>query len=136
MHYLDTCICVEFLRGRLHLGYQMMREQAPEEFQLPSIVVAELWFGAEHSTHPDKDLKVVRAFVDAFFTVPFDGACAREYGRIRQELGAQGNIIGDRDLMIAACALVNGATLVTNNIKEFKRVPGLTIESWAEEDLA
>ncbi len=135
MRYLDTCICIEFLRGRLRHGYQLMREGGQEGFQLPSIVVAELWYGAEHSSNPEKESKVVGAFVDAFEIAPFDKASAKEYGRIRQVLAAQGNLIGDRDLMIAACALANEATLVSDNVKDFKRVSGLKLEFWHEVDV-
>ena len=135
MHFLDTCICVEFLRGRLRYGYQLMRQADPADFQLPSIVVAELWYGAEHSGNPERDRAAVDAFVGSLAAVPFDAVCAREYGRIRQLLGSEGRLIGDRDLMIAATALVHGATLVTSNLKEFNHVPGLALESWAEVDL-
>ena len=134
MYYLDTCICVEFLRGRLQSGYQVMRSAGPSSFALPAIVVAELFYGAEHSQNPEQELRVVESFVSAFEEVPFDGASAREYGRLRQELAAAGNPIGDRDTMIAAMALANGAAIVTNNMKDFSRVPGLKLEVWDEID--
>lgn len=134
MRFLDTCVCIEFLRGRLRYGYQFMRSEKPESFQLPSIVVAELWYGAEHSANPEKEAKVVDAFVSAFQIAPFDAASAREYGRLRQLLTAQGDLIGDRDLMIAACSVANRATLVTDSLKDFKRIPGLPLESWSEVD--
>ena len=132
MHYLDTCICVEFLRGRLREGYQEMRRLGRAEFKLPSIVVAELFFGAEHSANPKREFGIVEQFVSAFDIVPFDAASAREYGRIRQTLGSKGRIIGDRDMMIAATAIANRAVLVTRNIDEFKRVQGLALETWAD----
>lgn len=132
MRFLDTCVCVDFLRGRLKLGYELMRNSNPADFRLPSIVVAELWYGAEHSKNPSRELSVVEEFVGSFEIAPFDGDSAREYGRIRQQLNAKGLMIGDRDMMIAACALVNQATLVTNNTNEFKRVKGLRLESWHE----
>ena len=136
MRFLDTCICVEFLRGRLKLGYQQLRAGKPGNFKLPAIVVAELAYGAEHSKAPERELRIVDQFVDAFEVAPFDLAAAREYGRLRQSLASQGQLIGDRDMMIASCALAAGATLVTNNISEFKRVPALKLESWAEVELA
>ena len=135
MKYLDTSICIEFLRGRLQTGYQELREGVPGDFALPAIVVAELFFGAEHSANPLKEANVVAAFVDAFQIVPFDGACAREYGRLRQELAAAGSPIGDRDTMIAAMALANRAVVVTGNVKDFARVAGLQVEVWAEVEL-
>ena len=135
MFFLDTCVCIEFLRGRLKSGYQLMREGRPEDFQLPSIVAAELFFGAQHSSNPEHETKIVEAFVSAFTVAPFDTKSARRYGEIRQELGSHGKLIGDRDLMIAACALANQATLVTRNLRDFKRIPGLSLESWDETEI-
>ena len=135
MYFLDTCICIDFLRGRLKLGYQFMRNGKPEDFQLPAIVAAELFYGAEHSSNPARETKIVEAFVEAFEIVPFDIAAAREYARLRQELGSQGKLIGNRDLMIAATALAHRATLVSRNIGEFKRIPSLKLESWDEADV-
>jgi len=62
--------------------------------------------------------------------LPFDDACAERYGIIRSELESAGTPIGPNDLMIAATALAHGATLVTNNVKEFSRVAGLRLEDW------
>lgn len=107
----------------------------PSEYKLPAIVIAELFFGAEHSSNPDRELCIVEQFVSAFEITPFDYGTAREYGRLRQLLGSKGKLIGDRDLMIAASALAHGATLVTRNVNEFKRVPKLTLEAWYEIDL-
>lgn len=135
MHFLDTCICIEFLRGRLKSGYQLMRESKPDDFGLPAVVAAELLFGAEHSADPARETKIVETFVETFTVVPFDLESARRYAAIRQELGAQGQLIGDRDLMIAAIALAHDATLVSRNIREFRRVPALKLESWDEADL-
>lgn len=135
MYFLDTCICVEFLRGRLKSGYELMQKGRHEDFQLPSIVVAELFFGAEHSSNPVRESAIVEAFVGAFQIAPFDAASAREYGRLRQSLGEKGQLIGDRDIMIASCAIANQAILVSRNIKEFKRVPNLRLETWEEQDL-
>lgn len=135
MHYLDTCICIEFLRGRLRTGYQVMRNSDPTQFALPSIVVAELQFGAEHSSDPVRELRIVEQFVDSFAAAPFDHAAALAYGHLRQELSEQGLLIGDRAMMIAATALAHQATLVTNNIKDFNQVGGLRLETWGEVSL-
>lgn len=135
MRFLDTCTCIDFLRGRLALGYELMRKSNPADFKLPSIVVAELWYGVEHSKDPGREAPVVEEFIESFEVVPFDGMCAREYGRLRQLLGSKGKLIGNRDLMIASCALVHKAVLVTRNVCEFKRVPDLLLESWHEENL-
>ncbi len=79
---------------------------------------------------------MVSAFVEAFEVVPFDGRCAVEYGKLRQLLGSKGNAIGDRDLMIAATVIANKTVLVSNNAKDFKRIPDFPFESWAEVELS
>ena len=134
MRDLDTCLCLEFLRGRLPEGYKQLHAGRSTEFALPAVVVAELYYGAEHSANPEKQLRLVDAFVAAFKVVDFDTACAKEYGRLRQELAQQGSPIGDRDTMIAAMCLANRAMLVTDNVKDFERIPGFAYEVWAEVD--
>lgn len=81
---------------------------------------------------PAREGAIVGAFLDAFEITPFDAKAAREYGRICQLLGSQGKLIGDRDMMIAASALTREATVITENVGEFARVPGLQLESWTE----
>ena len=70
-----------------------------------------------------------------FRILPFDSACARIYGSVRAHLEKQGLVIGSNDLLIAAICLAHGTTLVTHNVREFKRVPGLPIEDWGEVEL-
>jgi tRNA(fMet)-specific endonuclease VapC len=70
-------------------------------------------------------------FLRAFSSYSFDDQAAEVYGRIRADLAARGTPIGPNDLMIAAIALVNHLTLVTNNTREFARVAGLRLEDWA-----
>ena len=65
-----------------------------------------------------------------FVSLPFDDAAAEEYGKVRAHLASLGTPIGPHDLMIAAIALANGLSVVTNNTSEFSRVPGLSIEDW------
>ena len=64
--------------------------------------------------------------------VGFGSNCARAYGRIRAELERRGAKIGPNDLIIASTAVANGATLITANVREFMRVPGLSVENWEE----
>ena len=119
MYLLDSCICIDFLRGRLPYAYDLMRNSDPRLFKIPAIVEGELLVGVEKSSRPEK----ARWLVDEF---------ARAYGRIRALLERSGKKIGHNDLFIAATALANNAVLVTNNMDEFKRVPGLSLECWYE----
>ena len=94
--------------------------------------LSKLLVGVEKSSRPEKARWLVDEFTLPFDVLPFDSDCAREYGRIRALLERSGKKIGHNDLFIAATALANNAVLVTNNMDEFKRVPGLSLECWYE----
>jgi tRNA(fMet)-specific endonuclease VapC len=130
MHLLDSNTCIQFLNGRSASVERRLMGTKPSEIKLCSIVKAELWFGAARS----KDVPVVISRLAAFFapyeSYPFDDAAAAEYGRIRGQLAQAGTPIGPNDLMIAAIARARGLTLVTHNVREFLRVPGLSVEDW------
>jgi tRNA(fMet)-specific endonuclease VapC len=98
---------------------------------LSAITVSELEFGACNSKHYDNEIAAVRKLLAPFEILDFEGAtCPAFYGRIRYELEQAGQAIGAMDLLIAAHALALGATLVTNNIAHFQRVPGLAVARW------
>lgn len=100
-----------------------------DRFRVPSIVVAELEYGSLKAPDPDIYRLRWRRFLRGIPVVPFDEPSAIQHARIRLELKHQP--IGDRDLVIAAMALAHGLTVVTSNIGEFRRVPGLRVEDWA-----
>ena len=130
-YLLDTNICVSYLRGQ-STGKIAARLSAARQgdIVLCSVVAAELLYGGHRSSRPSETINQVRQFCSRFRSLPFDDASAEEYGRIRAALASIGKPIGPNDLMIAAIALANGVTLVTNNTAEFGRVPGLSIEDW------
>lgn len=100
------------------------------EFGASVIVAAELRYGAERrgSARLGNQLNAVLSAIDIY---PFDEPADRHYGAIRNELERIGEPIGHNDLLIAAHARSLGATLVTGNVREFVRVPGLVVEDWA-----
>ena len=134
MYVLDTCICVDIMRGKLPLAYDIMRQCDPKQFAISAITVAELEFGACKSSQPDQTRMKMERFLAPFRIVPFDDVCARAYGEIRNQLRLDGNPIGPNGLCIAATAIALQATLVSENIREFSRVKGLKLENWAEVD--
>ena len=133
-YLLDSNICIDFMRGRLPYGYELLKASDPSYFKIPAIVEAELRTGAEKSANPTKNRLLLERFLEPFETVPFGSRCSLAYARIRAELEGSGLKIGPNDMLIAATALAHQAILVTNNVNEFKRVPGLSLESWAEMD--
>lgn len=131
MFHLDSCICVDFLRGNLPLSYQAFRRADPRLFALPAVVVAELRLGAEKSSRKDA-MATTERLISEFSIVPFDDECATAYARLRANLERRGCAIGPNDMLIAATALTHEATLVTRNEQEFARVPGLRVEVWED----
>lgn len=132
MYMLDSCTCIAFMRGRLPIGYDVFRQSDPRLFKIPAIVEAELRFGALKSRNPAKSRILLETFLAPFEIVDFDARCAAAYARLRTMLESAGTPIGPNDMLIAATALAHEAVLVTNNAREFKRVPGLSLQSWEE----
>lgn len=97
---------------------------------LSSVVLAEIEYGIAKSARKQTNRLVFDAIIETFTVHRFDEAAAREFGALRAHLETQGQVIGPYDMMIAAQALALGATLVTDNEREFRRVPGLAVENW------
>jgi len=102
----------------------------PNNIKIPSIVKAELLYGAEKSQNKAKNLANINRFLEPFEIVPFDDDCSIVYSKIRSSMELKGTIIGPNDYIIAATVLAKNGILVTNNIKEFERVKSLKIENW------
>jgi tRNA(fMet)-specific endonuclease VapC len=98
------------------------------------MVKAELWYGALKSARPKEGLSLVKRFLAPFEIIPYDDNAAEHYGAIRLDLEQRGQRIGYNDLVIAATVMANGGILATGNSKEFKRIPGLRLETWLEFD--
>jgi tRNA(fMet)-specific endonuclease VapC len=98
---------------------------------LSSVTVAELEFGAAKSGSA-RNVAALQQFLEPLEIADLDRAAAREYGRLRARLEAAGTPIGPLDTQIAAHALALGVTLVSNNLREFARVPGLALADWVE----
>lgn len=135
MYFLDSNIIIDFLRGRLPSGLEMLQNTDARLVKVPAIVEMELLVGAYKSNNPEKTRRAVESFVCNFEIVPFDSASAHIAARVRADLEAAGQKIGPNDLVIAASALAHDAILATNNVREFQRVPNLRIMSLAEIDI-
>jgi tRNA(fMet)-specific endonuclease VapC len=129
-YLLDTNFCIQYLNGRSENVRRRLESERSENIVLCSVVKAELLFGAVKSTRPTENLDRLRFFFRRFSSLPFDDMAAETYGEIRARLERAGRLIGSNDLLIAAIALSQGVTLVTNNTREFRRVDGLRLEDW------
>jgi len=130
IYFLDTDICVHLIRGKTrHLAAHFEALEAGA-LGLSAITVSELRFGADKSSDPERHHTQLSRFLCAFETLNFDSEAAEHYGQIRSALEKQGQPIGPLDLLIAAHARSQRVTLVTHNVREFKRVPGLVVETW------
>jgi len=129
-YLLDTNACVEYLNGRSRRMMDAFQRHLPGDIAVCSIVKAELHYGVQRSRNPQDALAKLGTFLDPYRSLPFDDRCAEAYGRIRARLAESGSMIGPNDLLIAAIAVVHGATLVTHNVREFSRVEGLAYEDW------
>ena len=104
------------------------------EVGVSSVTAAELHYGAERSSRPEQNLGALGAFLLPLEVLAFGPEAAATYGGLRAALEKAGTPIGPLDTLIAAHAASLGVTLVTNNTREFSRVPGLEIEDWTRED--
>ncbi len=133
MYLLDTNACIAVLNGSSPRLVARLREHEPDEIGISAITRAELLYGARKSARVAENLRVLKRFLGACVSVPFDDPCADHYGAIRVDLSARGRPIGPNDLLIAATARAHDATLVTHNTREFSRVVGLKVEDWERE---
>lgn len=130
---IDTSVLIEHERGKVDISVHLQGRD-DEEFFLSVITASELLHGVHRAR--DADIRTRRsAFVEAvlarFPLLPVDLSTARTHAQIWADLMSSGTAIGPNDLWLAATAIANGLTLVTVNLREFRRVSGLTVESWS-----
>lgn len=132
MYMLDTNTCIYVLKNRSEKLRKKFK--AIRSICISSVTYGELCFGIENSDprlKKERYAQLVR-FAQRLLIDPWNEEAARQYGLIRAFLKREGKIIGNNDLLIAAHARSLDAVLVTNNTKEFSRVPDLTLEDWTE----
>lgn len=128
-YLLDTSICIFFLRGKLDLA-TIIREKGRTNFFISEITVVELRFGAENSGDPLKAHKAVDDFINGLSIIPIFGSI-RRYAKEKVRLRKIGKPVNDEfDLLIGVTAVENSLILVTDNVKDFNRIEGITIENW------
>ncbi len=130
MFLIDTNICIYIMNDHPPQVIQKFREIGVGNICISSITVSELQYGACKSKHIKKNMKRLDEFLSPFEIISYDESASRYYGKIRSHLEKQGNVIGPLDMLIAAHALSENLTVITNNEKEFKRVNALKVENW------
>lgn len=129
-YILDTNICIYIIKKRPATVFNRFKELIPGNVGISSITLAEMQYGIGKSSKPKQNQTALDQFLLPLEILDFNVNAAIEYGRIRFALEKKGTPIGSLDMLIAAHAKSLEAVLVTNNLKEFNRVPGLLTENW------
>ena len=129
---LDTNIVIYVIKRRPIEVMGIFNENAGR-MAISAITLSELFHGAEKSAKVAQNLAVVEEFASLLEVLPYTAKASQHYGAIRSALEKVGRTIGVNDLHIAAHARSEGLTLVTNNLGEFERIPGLLTENWVAD---
>ena len=130
-YLLDTNIVIYTMKNRPQRVKRRF-QQHHGQMGISAVTLGELVFGAEHSQQVERNLADIEAMAAKLEVLPFDDKAAYHFGQIRAALYLTGRPIGPYDMMIAGHARAYGLKLVSNNVKEFERVPGLVLEDWSE----
>lgn len=132
-YMLDTDICIALIKNRPETMLHRLKGLSVEEVGISGIVAAGLWFGVAHSRKKRQNQSALKDFLAYVTLLNWPGEAAALYGRVRAQLQKKGTPIGAMDLLIGTHALFLDTVLVTNNTREYKRIPDLKIENWLKE---
>ena len=132
MYLLDTNICIFLIKKKNPLLLETMRKKQTKGLFISSLTIAELEWRIQKSQFKEKNKIALIGLLSIFTILNFDNNDAVAYGVIRATLEKSGTIIGNIDLLLAAQAISRNLIFVTNNSKEFKRVPDLEVEDWTK----
>jgi tRNA(fMet)-specific endonuclease VapC len=127
---LDTDVCIYLIRERPPAAMERVQQHAVGDIGISAITLAELEYGVSKSSKPARNKEALDQFTEPLVVFDFDRAATAVYGKLRAALEKAGQAIGGMDLLIAAHALSLDVRLVTHNVREFGRVPGLRVETW------
>lgn len=132
IYLLDTDTCIYILNHEPERVRYKFEQIELSRVAISSITLLELDAGGRKGSRVEENLAKVERFASSLTVLPFTAATARVAGKLKQDLRSAGTPIGDMDLLIAAHGLSLGAIVVTNNLREFARVPDLRVENWLE----
>ncbi len=130
---LDTNICIYIIKSKPELVLKQFKKNLEHGIGISSITLSELEFGVQKSSYPEKNAANLLKFLAPIDILPFEELAARQFGILRAHLEKLGKPIGTMDMLIGAHSLALETTLVTNNKKEFSRIPGIRIKDWSEQ---
>jgi len=133
-YLLDTDTCIYLIKRKPKSVLIRLLQVSLGDVGISAITLGELEYGVQKSARCADNRAALAAFLRPFEILPYDRSAAGNYGKIRAHLETAGQTIGALDMLIAAHALAGNLTLVTNNEREFRRVPGIKLENWAVED--
>ena len=126
---LDTNTVLDYFKGKGRVAERLLAV-APSEIVLPAVCAYEVWVGVLGSQNPKRRREQFEAFLSVVEILPFDAEAGVRGAELRHYLERAGEAIGPLDTLIAATALSHGGVLVTRNLREFSRVPGLKTINW------
>ena len=133
-YLLDTDTCIYIVKRAPEYLYSRFKKLHVGDVGVSAITYCELQYGVAMSRHPEKNQAALNEFLAPLEVLDFPSEASAVFGMIRAHLSRQGTPIGNYDLLIAAHAFYQGLVLITNNVREFSRVPDLKIENWIERE--
>ena len=131
-YMLDTNTCIYIIKRKPVEIIDRFRQLQISQVSISSITLSELEYGVIKSSKPEQNHLALAQFLAPIEILPYDNGAAQHYGELRLYLEKHGTPIGSLDMLIAAHALSTGCILITNNVKEFERVPNLKINNWVK----
>jgi tRNA(fMet)-specific endonuclease VapC len=129
---LDTNICIYIIREKPIKVLKKLHTFNLSDIAVSAITQSELEYGVAKSNRQKENHEALIKFLSPLEIIPYDDKAAADYGQIRNHLEKKSAIVGAMDLLIGAHARSIPMTLVTKNLREFKRIPGLRVENWAK----
>ncbi|MBI4428211.1 MAG: type II toxin-antitoxin system VapC family toxin [Ignavibacteriales bacterium] len=133
-YLLDTTFCVYLINRKPGKVIARLKSIPAESVGISIIAVAEIFYGCHESdeAYRQTNLQALHLFLTPFSTVPFDERDAEQFGKLKAILQSRGDTLADLDIAIASQAASRGLILVTNDVRHFKRVPGLKVMNWVK----
>ncbi len=127
---LDTNSCIYFLNGSVPSIADEISSHRAEDLAVTSVTVAELFYGAHHSTKRARNVQLLEDFLQDLQVLPFDRRAAENFGQLKELLRSEGKMLGPYDLLISSIVRSLGHTLVTHDTRAFSQVRDLLVVDW------